>query len=115
VFVSDESSQPEVYVQPFPGPGARVQISTDGGGNPQWGPDGRELFYRSQGHFVSVPIQSGPGGTKAGTPVQLFELPGGAGNIEPSPDGQRFLANVVTDTAALVTILVNWSGARMQE
>jgi Tol biopolymer transport system component len=44
-YTSDESGKDEVYVQPFPGLGARHQISTDGGAAPAWSRDGRELFY----------------------------------------------------------------------
>ncbi len=42
---SDESGIPEVYVQPFPGPARRWQISAGGGCNPRWSRKGRELFY----------------------------------------------------------------------
>ncbi len=44
-YVSDESGQPEIYVRPFPGPGGRQQISTDGGRNPVWAHGGQEIFY----------------------------------------------------------------------
>jgi len=47
-YVSDLQGQNEIYVEPFPGPGGRRrQVSTDGGTEPLWSPDGRELFYRS--------------------------------------------------------------------
>jgi Tol biopolymer transport system component len=42
-YVSDESGRNEVYVQPYPGPGGRWLISTDGGTDPSWSPEGREL------------------------------------------------------------------------
>src|SRR5262249_38940792 len=44
-YQSNESGRSEVYVQPFPGPGAKFQISTDGGANPLWRRDGKELFF----------------------------------------------------------------------
>ena len=44
-YVSDESGQPQVYVQPFPGKGTRHQISTNGGREPLWARDGRTLYY----------------------------------------------------------------------
>lgn len=54
-YSSDESGRPEVYVQPFPGPGGKWQISTDGGGAPEWARNGRELFYVSlAGKLISV-------------------------------------------------------------
>jgi Tol biopolymer transport system component/predicted Ser/Thr protein kinase len=46
-YVSDESGRFEIYVQPYPGPGGKWQISTEGGTEPMWNPNGRELFYRS--------------------------------------------------------------------
>jgi eukaryotic-like serine/threonine-protein kinase len=110
-FQSNESSRPEIYVQPFPGPGERIQISTEGGANPQWSRDGRELYYRRLGYLLSVPITTtSTTFTVRAAPVRLFET--AAGDIEPSPDGQRFLMNVPAQSPSLVTILVNWSGAR---
>ena len=46
---SNQSGRSEVYVQPFPGPGRRELVSTDGGGQPAWARNGRELFYRAPG------------------------------------------------------------------
>ena len=46
-YLSDESGRLEVYVQPYPGPGGKWQISTEGGAEPVWARDGQELFYRS--------------------------------------------------------------------
>jgi Tol biopolymer transport system component len=46
-YISDESGQYEVYVQPYPEPGGEYQISTGGGSEPVWNPNGRELFYRN--------------------------------------------------------------------
>ena len=46
-YISDESGRFEIYVQPYPGPGGKWQISTEGGTEPVWNPNGRELFYRS--------------------------------------------------------------------
>lgn len=44
-YVSNESGRPDVYVQPYPRPGGRGLISTAGGSDPVWSPDGMELFY----------------------------------------------------------------------
>ena len=48
-YVSDESGRDEVYVRPASGEGGRQVISTTGGTEPMWAPDGRELFYRQSG------------------------------------------------------------------
>jgi Tol biopolymer transport system component len=81
-FISDESGRYEVYVQPYPGPGDRVQISQGGGTEPAWNPDRQELFYRhqgfsSQGKMMAVNISTEPSFT-AGNPRMLFEgrIPG---------------------------------------
>jgi len=63
-FVSDPSGQNEVFLQPFPGPGARVQISLDGGNSPVWAPSGNSLFHRSEKldgmHHVSLEFTPEP-------------------------------------------------------
>src|SRR5437899_7197605 len=46
-YVSNESGRLEVYVRPFPGPGGRWQVSLEGGSEPVWAANGRELFYRN--------------------------------------------------------------------
>ena len=46
-YVSSESGTQEVYVQPYPGPGEKVRVSANGGAEPLWAPNGRELFFRT--------------------------------------------------------------------
>ena len=48
-YTSNEGGQADVYVQSFPGPGAKSQVSRDGGSHPVWRADGRELFYLGTG------------------------------------------------------------------
>jgi Tol biopolymer transport system component len=57
-YVSNESGRYEIYVQPYPGPGGKMQISTDGGTEPVWNPNGRELFYRSGNKMMVADIVS---------------------------------------------------------
>jgi serine/threonine-protein kinase len=75
-YTSDESGANEVYVQPYPGPGPRIQISNEGGFAPAWSQDRRELFYvmstASGIRMMAVPITTTPSFT-AGTPRKLFE------------------------------------------
>lgn len=98
-YASDETGRTEVYVQPYPGLGARTQISAEGGREPAWSPDGRELFYtvRTNGpglKMMAVSVVTQPA-FAAGAPRLLFE--GGFGAALPvrdydiSPDGRRFL------------------------
>ena len=116
-YSSDESGQREVYVQPYPGPGGKWQISTNGGQEPVWNSEGSELFYRSGSRMMAVAIDIESGFTP-GTPQMLFEgpyVPTGFSypNYDVSPDGQRFLmlAPVAsqTDGATQIHVVLNWT------
>jgi serine/threonine-protein kinase len=94
-FVTDESGVQQVVVQPFPGPGARTQISTNGGAEPVWSRDGRRIFYRDNQRFVAATIRAGPALEVLRRDV-LFEdhfvgstLP--HANYDVAPDGVHFL------------------------
>lgn len=109
-YQSAESGRNEVYVQPFPGPGSKIQISKDGGRVPEWRRDGRELFFRGAGdEIMVVPISTEGTALKAGVPAPLFTLPRNSTFIE-SLDGQRFLVSTVTKEPAAITVLMNWTG-----
>lgn len=71
-YQSTESGRYEIYVQPFPGPGGKWQVSTEGGLRPKWSRNGRELFFRSGNRMMAAPVAPGPTFT-AGTPRVLFE------------------------------------------
>ena len=115
VYVSDESGQPEIYVQPFPGPGAKWRVSTKGGGMPRWGPDGRELFYLATDQkLMRVDIKMAPE-VEIGEPQSLFltrikVLGLGPTQYDVSADGQRFLVNTLVEEqdATPITLVLNW-------
>jgi Tol biopolymer transport system component/tRNA A-37 threonylcarbamoyl transferase component Bud32 len=115
-YISDESGRYEVYVQPYPGPGGKWQISTEGGTEPAWNPNGRELFYRSGDKMMAVEIATQPG-FAAGKPRVLFEgqyalSPGTFLNYDVSPDGQRFLMLKPSESAdaapTQINVVLNW-------
>jgi serine/threonine protein kinase/Tol biopolymer transport system component len=115
-YISDESGRYEIYVQPYPGPGGKWQISTEGGTEPVWNPNGRELFYRSGDKMMAVDIATQPG-FAAGTPRMLFErryepAPFPAANYDVSSDGQRFLMlkSIEQEQAAptQINVVLNW-------
>ena len=113
-YQSDESGRPEIYVQPFPGPGRKWQVSTDGGVFPIWAPDGREIFYRDiVQNLMRVEVQAGAD-FDAGVPEVLFPLTLGGENsvrkIAISPDGQRFVALTPAGerTASPTSVIVGW-------
>jgi serine/threonine-protein kinase len=117
-YASDELGQRQIYVQPFPGPGGKQQISTDGGNEPQWNPSGRELFYRSGDKMMAVDINTQ--GSADGKPRLLFQgdymkTPAGwvRPNYDVSSDGQRFLMIKPVDEAPAVLneihVVLNWT------
>ena len=121
-YDSNESGRVEVYVQPFPGPGTKVRISTSGGAQMRWSNDATELFYLAlDGRLMAVPIRrsSQDNAITPGEPVPLFDanvglvVPLQAGHSEAwtiSRDGQRFLMNTVVEhpSAPPITIILNW-------
>jgi eukaryotic-like serine/threonine-protein kinase len=115
-YASDESRRYEIYVRPYPGPGGKWQISTEGGTEPAWNPKGRELFYRSGNKMMAVEVTT-QGTFSAGKPKMLFEgpyqlTPLTATNYDLSPDGQRFLMLKPSESAEAaptqITVVLNW-------
>jgi serine/threonine protein kinase len=95
VYVSDEFGRNEIYIQPYFGPGGKSQISTDGGNEPVWNPNERELFYRSGANLMAVDISTRPA-LSIGKPRKLFAEIYDRTNVahpyyDVSPDGNRFL------------------------
>jgi DNA-binding winged helix-turn-helix (wHTH) protein/Tol biopolymer transport system component len=116
-YASDESGQWEIYVQPFPtGSGQRHKISTDGGVEPQWRPDGRELFYLDLAQtLTAVPVLTGDG-WHTDVPQALFRTAIGPGasprnHYAVGQAGQRFLISSADGGQAPqpITFLVNWT------
>jgi serine/threonine-protein kinase len=96
-YWSDESGRPEVYVRPFPGPGAKRLISTNGGNYPTWSPNGKELFYQDEDGNVMVAACAASGSMfqaekpRAWSAVFVSLLPRTIGglNFDVNPDGKR--------------------------
>ena len=110
-YVSDSSGRREVYVRPYPGPGARVPVSSGGGEEPRWGPDSKELFYVLGHRLMRVTIKTTPE-FGASRPETLFErryrrLTGSPGftSYSVARDGQRFLMIKPADSGAGLTKL----------
>jgi serine/threonine-protein kinase len=102
-YCSNESGKPQVYVQAFPGPGAKIQISNDGGTDPVWKRSGGELYYRNGDSMMVVTVSTSPA-FSAGRPQELWRGhyshgmssscgPPGAtsSNYDVTADGKRFL------------------------
>jgi eukaryotic-like serine/threonine-protein kinase len=94
-YLSNESGRMEVYVRPFPGPGPKRQVSTNGAFFAQWSRDGREIFYwepgAQVGRLMRAPFEPGTE-PRIGKPQALFEVPlAMVDNFAVMPDGQRFV------------------------
>jgi serine/threonine protein kinase/Tol biopolymer transport system component len=132
-YTSNESGRYEVYLQPFPPTGAMWRLSTNGGAEPYWRSDGRELFYVSNDSpanlaagpinptmmAVSIRLDTNP---QIGVSQELFEMPKGSGGLgvdsanqySITPDGQRFLINVPVDQSSAsadpaIVVIFNWT------
>jgi eukaryotic-like serine/threonine-protein kinase len=116
-YESDESGRYEVYVREFnPSAGGAVaggkwQVSKDGGSNPHWRSDGKELLYVSLGRiFMSVSVE-GAKTFQSGAPKVLFAVPPGASGGAATPDLKRFLITVPVEskTPQAFNVMLNWT------
>ena len=97
-YESDASGQYEIWVRPFPDvDGGQWQISTTGGTQPLWGPDGRELLYLAKAGLMGVTVET-EASFAWGAPTLIIEGPyydtsaaNGSRSYDSAPDGQRFL------------------------
>ena len=121
-YVSNETGQQEVHVRPFEGEPAgtegRIQISSDGGVSPVWGPEGRELFYMSEDVLYAVDTADLGGQASVSLPSRLFQAcPDGrvmgSASLLPNVasyhtlDGERFLVSCQQEVSQFV-VLLDW-------
>jgi len=113
-YISEESGRWEVYIDPFRRDGERVRVSPEGGGQPKWRSDGKELFYLSPaGQLMAVEVREGPSGLEVGLPTALFSAGRFLANEDHyavSGDGQRFLvkAPLQQGSARSIHVVTNW-------
>ena len=118
-----ESGRPEIWVQAFPGPGLKLQVSNDGGTDPVWRRSGGELYYRSGNKMMAVTVTTSPT-FNAGAPRLLWEgaysrgtgsscgMPGVASSsYDVSADGERFLMirEDAPPDASRIVVVLNWA------
>jgi eukaryotic-like serine/threonine-protein kinase len=114
-YASNESGRNEIYVQSYPAPTAKAQVSLEGGNQPRWRRDMKELFYMAADRrLMAVPITAGaalqPGPATVLFETHLLDSPlTAASQYDVAPDGQRFLMAVTKQTAEVpVTVVLNW-------
>jgi dipeptidyl aminopeptidase/acylaminoacyl peptidase len=117
-FVSEATGNEEVYVQGLSAGARRSRVSLDGGTEPAWRADGRELFFVSHDRaIVAVDVSRDGNDLAFGTPHVLFEVPLLSwlrNGMSVSPDGQRFLVAVAIEEPRPTQVLLNWNGRRGQ-
>jgi Tol biopolymer transport system component/predicted Ser/Thr protein kinase len=108
LYFSDETGTSQAFVQSFPTPGRKQQVSKSGADAGVWSQRGDEIFLlRAPDQVVSVPVISGTG-LQFGTPRELYRLPPDTRDWFPAPDG-RFLAIIPTEpTRPGISVAVNW-------
>jgi serine/threonine protein kinase/WD40 repeat protein len=116
-YESNASGRLEVYVQSFPEPGTKYQVTTQGGGQPFWSADGSELFCITADGAVSVVPVTSRDGLTFGAVQPMFQMPPSTwasgttlGAVDVTADGQRFAAILPENPAAQTLIVVmNWT------
>jgi len=120
VYRSNESGQNQIYVRPFPpvAGGGQWMVSKDGGVQPHWSRDGKEIFFIGpDGKLMVVDVNTAAGTLKSGIPHGLFDsqIYGGLSTTGPmrwdvAPDGKRFLviSSVSAGTLSPITVVMNW-------
>jgi Tol biopolymer transport system component len=115
-YTSNESGRYEVFVETAPVSGGKWPVSTNGGYEPRWRADGRELYYLSEDRvLMAVPVSSGA--NPFGVPSPLFQTQVHPGvsmlrtHYVPSRDGRRFLIHARSGETppSVITVVLNWT------
>ncbi len=119
-YVSNESGRNEIYVRPFVASGpsdpslgdGKWQLSKDGGTNPKWRADGKEIIFNFGLAILSVDVNGSGAGFQMGTPQQLFRAPANNG-WDVTGDGKRFMMIVppnqgMQTSPTPITVVLNW-------
>ncbi|MBI3005651.1 MAG: serine/threonine-protein kinase [Ignavibacteriales bacterium] len=117
-YESDESGRFQIYVRPFPEPGAPTQVSTAGGSWPRWRRDGKEIFFITDNNAVmAAEVRMSRSAIEVGAVRQLFVVNAFRGanfnvnGYDVTADGQRFLVNTIVGETAQsppITLVLNW-------
>ena len=114
-YTSNVTGTVEIWVRPYPGPGAAVRVSPDSGTEPVWSRDGRELYYLSGRRMMAAAVSGGPA-LAIGAPRALFEARFATESQPPSydvaADGRFVMLSRDNDAPPPpVTVILNWMSA----
>ncbi len=112
-YMSDASGEWQIYVEEFPGPGKRIQVSLRGGSNPVWAPDGKSLFFqngatRASSNKIMVVDLATPEDFDNPKPRLLFDTKDSFSGFDIAPDQKRFLLKLVPEDTPPSHVILNW-------
>lgn len=115
-FSSGHPFRPDVYLEPFPGPGARIQISRSGGAQGTWSRDGKQIFFIA-GDKKMMAVNFDASRQSVGAPRVLFQTRIVAPNFvtrqyDVAPDGRFLINSLPPGSAPPITLLTNWTGQK---
>ncbi len=113
-YISNENGHDEVYVQSFPVPGSKVQVSNDGARNPVWERDGKKLFFIAPDQSLMAAGVTMGGSLRVEAPVKQFRFPRNALGYDVSPDGKRLLATIPSSDAGgrSIAVILDWDAPK---
>ena len=110
-YTSDSTGRTELWVRPFPGPGPAVRVSSNGGAEPVWARNGKELYYIEGGTMMAVAVDAGAS-FNFKPAVRLFESTYGRNEQPPSydvtPDGHFVMIKPDSGGSRPISLILNW-------
>ncbi len=111
-YLAETTGTPEIWVRPYPGPGPPIRVSPDGGSEPVWAKNGRELYYRQDKFMMAVAVDTA-NGFNFKPAARLFETSHVRTNQPPSydvtPDGRFVVLKPDTTPNEPITVIFNWT------
>jgi len=110
-YTSNETGREEVYLRALSGPAARVRVSTGGGGEPLWSPDGRRLYYRARAALMAATVGTSPALAISKRDTLFtgqFSTSPWHPNYDVAPDGKSFVMVRPVEEPRQLILVVNW-------
>jgi len=112
-YESDETGRYELYVQTFPTPGSKAQVSNDGAAFPVWSRDGKRLFFIAPDQSLMAAEVTLGAALRVSAPTKLFRFPRPILGYDLAPDGKRLMATMSVSDAAgrSIGVILDWETA----